>query len=417
MADRADAIVVGGGIFGCSIASHLLRAGVRDVLLLERDDVAQATSNAGAGFVALWGGGHVPVWGPDELALERYAIDFYRDLADTSAIEFKQNGTVWAATSETAWEMRVAPIAASPLMDTQVLDGPELASFTGITTPDGVHRAVFQPDGCQVSAGAASRALADRVRGEGGRIEGRRPVTGLRTASGRVTGVETPWGPVESPVVVLAAGAWTNQLLAGVGQWLPMAPMMASRLTTGPLGIQANMPSMIWPEFAGMWVRESSGGLIWGCGYFGEPRFAFLEALPPDRFDQVCFDGVEQMRAVGREASSAIPILAQEMSVTVAHGAPCYTADVVGLVGPIPAFDGLWVSAGCNEAGVTHGPGYGKVLADLITDGTTDLTNAERLRVDRFDGQFSGPAEFAAHTRAAIAAYLAGQQAAKVGGS
>ena len=66
---RADVVVIGGGIFGCVTALHLLERGVEDVLVLERDGLAQATSHAGGGFVGRWGGGYVPAWGTPELVL------------------------------------------------------------------------------------------------------------------------------------------------------------------------------------------------------------------------------------------------------------------------------------------------------------------------------------------------------------
>ena len=79
---RAEVVVIGGGILGCAAALHLLERGVEDVLVLERDGLAQATSHAGGGFVGRWGGGYVPAWGTQELALEAYGLDFYRSLAE-----------------------------------------------------------------------------------------------------------------------------------------------------------------------------------------------------------------------------------------------------------------------------------------------------------------------------------------------
>lgn len=412
MIQRADVVVVGGGILGSSIALHLVRAGAGTVALLERDGMGAGTSSAGAGFVALWAGGHVPVWDEKELALERYAVELYAELQQRQEIGYRQKGTVWAATTEQGWDERVAHIGANPLARTETIDGPELAARTGIVDGDAVYRAVFQPDGCQVSAGKAALALGDVFAAEGGIVESRRPVTGLRVTGDRVTGVDTPWGPVEAGAVVVAAGAWTNQLLEPIGCWLPMVPMVASRITTGPLGVPADMPPMVWPEFAGMWVRQEGEGLVWGCGYWSEPRFAFTVAPAPERFDQLPLDGVEEMRAWGRKAAKAMPVLAEPVSHTVAHGAPTYTPDIRGLVGPMTGIDGLFVAGGCNEAGVTHGPGYGRLLADLVVHGKSEFIDPSPLRVDRFGDQWAGQAELAEHFRTMIAEYEATRKAA-----
>lgn len=399
----ADVLVIGGGIFGCATALHLVRKGAGEVVLVERDDLAYGTTAAGAGFVALWGAGHVPVWGADELAFERYAIELYAALAEREDIGFKQNGTAWVATTEQAWQARLAPIAASTAVRTEVFDGRDFAGLTGITDPEAVFRAVYQPDGSQLRAAAASRAMARLFEAEGGRIERHAPVRRVRQAHGRVVGVETENATLDAPTVVVAAGAWTNQLLGELGYWLPMVPLMASRLTTGPLGIPATMPAMIWPEFNGMWTREESGGLVWGTGYHCAPRFDVVEGEMPLRFDHVTLDGVEEMRRQGTLASAALPPLGREMSVKVAHGAPCYTPDLRALVGAVPVLEGLWTAAGCNEAGLSHGPGYGRLLADLIVDGRTDFCDAESLRPDRFGERYTSYDEVVALARDTIA--------------
>ena len=106
MIETAGAIVVGGGILGCAAALHLAEAGVEDVVVLERDGIAQATSNAGAGFLAVWAAGHVhDAWGHEEAELERYALAFYRGLhEDGHDIGWRPNGVLWAALTEAGWD-------------------------------------------------------------------------------------------------------------------------------------------------------------------------------------------------------------------------------------------------------------------------------------------------------------------------
>jgi glycine/D-amino acid oxidase-like deaminating enzyme len=390
VAEHADAIVAGGGILGASAAAHLLEAGVSDVLLLERDAVGQATSSAGAGFVGVWANGYLPAWKNEEVELERYGLDFYRRLAEEGyEFGYKRNGNLWAATSDEAWQTFLEPIAGHEgVPERKVLSPDEVEEVTGIIPARAVIGGVLFPNGCQVSAGQASEAVAARFARDKGRVETRRPVERIAVEKGRVTGVETQRGRVDTEIVVLAAGAWTNALLRGLGDSVPMVPLVQSRIVTEPLGVPPTMPTLMLQEFSFIWLREENGGLLWGSTYEEAPRLAFLDEDPPDRFDNLPLDGILKVQRDGLEAAKAIPVLARYRSLTVAQGAPCYTPDLRGMVGPVPGIEGLWVVGGCNEAGITHGPGWGKLLAELLVDGSASLTDADPFRLDRFGGRY-----------------------------
>jgi sarcosine oxidase, subunit beta len=394
MSERAEAVVVGGGILGCCAALHLAEAGLTDVLVLERDDLAQATSSAGAGFVGIWAGGYLPPWKEEEIELERYGLAYYAGLArEGYEFEYKRNGNLWAATTQEAWDQYVAVIADHEAVpERRVLSPAEVAEVTGIIPADAVIGGVLFPTGCQVSAPKASAATADRFVRLGGRADVRRPVERVLVESGRVRGVETARGRVDAGIVVLAAGAWTNVLLRDLGRFVPMAPLVQSRIVTEPLGVPSTMPTLMLQEFSFIWLREEHGGLMWGSTYDEAPRFAFVEDVPPNRFDQLPLDGVLKVQRDGLEASRAIPVLARYRSMTVAQGAPCYTPDLRGMVGPVPEIEGLFVAGGCNEAGITHGPGWGRALAELIVAGAASLTDIDVFRLDRFGDRYqSGP--------------------------
>ena len=359
---RAEAVVIGGGLFGCAAALHLLERGVKDVLLLERDGLAQATSHAGGGFVGRWGGGYVPAWGTPELVLEAYALDFYRSLAEDHRLEFgyKRNGSLWAATTPAAWDAYLAVIATHPEVENkQTLSAAEVDEITGgVIMASGVVGGVLHPDGCQVQAPRATTAIARLVEAAGGQIRTRTPVTGLAVEHGRIQGVETSEGTVATGTVVLAAGAWTNALLRPLGAWVPMVPLIATRIITEPLAVPPTMPTLMLPEFTGLWIREEEGGLLWGAGYGVEPRKIFLDQDPFERFDHLPLAGFLETERIGTEAASAVPLLTQYRNPRVAQGAPTYTPDLRGIVTGVPEAEGLWVIGGDNEAGITHGPGY-----------------------------------------------------------
>src|SRR6266540_1832613 len=110
MTESAEVVVVGGGALGVLSAYHLNELGV-DVLLLERDDIAQATSTCGAGFVGQWAGGWVALWGAEELAFERYGLEFYCELHEADdSLSYRSNGTMFIATTPEGWDAFLVPL-------------------------------------------------------------------------------------------------------------------------------------------------------------------------------------------------------------------------------------------------------------------------------------------------------------------
>jgi glycine/D-amino acid oxidase-like deaminating enzyme len=381
-----DAIVVGGGILGCCAGLQLRRAGL-EVVICERDGVGAATSSAGAGFVGAWAAGWIPTFGAEELELERFGLAFYDELARAGhELGYRQNGNLYAAASDEAWAAFVEPIAANTdaVPDVRRLTAAEAEAATaGVLAADAIVGAALHPSGAQVSAPRAAHAVAAEYLDEGGMLETRLPVRSLLVRGGRVAGVETTRETIEAPVVVLAAGAWSNQLLREHGVWLPCVPLVASRVVTEPLGLPPTIPTIMMRDRR-IYAREEEGGLLWGTGFEAPPRFAFADNDPPERFDSLSLDGFFEMRRVADDAVDAIPLLNVARSAAVSFGAPTYTADNRPLLGPVPALEGLLALVGCNEAGITHGPGFGKLIAELVVDGHARLCEVDAFRVDRF---------------------------------
>lgn len=397
MSESADVVIVGGGILGAWAGLHLKEAGVQKVVLVERDDVAQGTSAYGGGFVGEWAGGYVTTWSEPELVLERYALQRYAQLdAERGAIGYKQNGNLWVASNEEAWQSYLLPLAHNPSVSrVEVVDAERTEELTQILPASAVYRAVFHPNGAQVRAQEATRAVVDEFRRREGVVHTRRPVRSVTREGARVGGIDTDRGPIRATTVVVAAGAWTNQLLRSVDEWLPMVPLVATRIVTEPLGVPDTMPTLMLQEYSFLWLREEEGGLLWGCSYDCPPRYDLAHRSPPERLDQLEHDGIEETIRVGARAARTIPVLARYRSYCTGQGAPTYTADTCAMVGPVAGIDGLFVVAGCNEAGITHGPGYGKLLAELVIGSDAHIVDPAHLSPGRFGERYSSPLEVA----------------------
>ena len=283
--------------------------------------------------------------------------------------------------------------------DGRRLDAGAVAAVTGgVVAADKVVGGVLHPSGGQVTAGKAARAMAQRFRDGGGRLHTREPVERIVVSGGRVEGVETSAGTIACDRVVLAAGAWANVLLRPLGVFLPYAPLVAFRVVTEPLGIPDTMPTLMMRQ-PGFYAREEAGGLLWSAKYTAAPRRSFVAVDPPERFDQLPLDGYLQLREEREDVvAEFLPALGRARSATVAFGAPTYTPDGRALLGPVPDVDGLLIASGCNEGGVTHGPGFGRLIAELVVDGRPTLCSLDPFAIDRFGDRYESTAAVAANS-------------------
>jgi sarcosine oxidase subunit beta len=259
----------------------------------------------------------------------------------------------------------------------------ETAELVPGLDPEAIVGAFIHPDGIQISAPDAGLALADLARAEGVEIVEHTPVVELLTEDGRAAGVLTAAGDrVLGDEVVLAAGSWTNELLSTTGRELPFARVIASRLTTAPFGL-GELPTLMIPELGGLWIREHLGGLTYGNGV-GYEALAVRDSPAERRPDRP--DLIQAMREhLTPILTELIPAAAPVLDAAEAvQGVVSYTADRRFIAGPVPELAGLYVVAGDNESGVTHGPGLGRMLAELIVTGESPFVDASRYAPDRF---------------------------------
>lgn len=385
-------VVVGAGIIGLSTAWHLAGLGER-VVLVDGGPAAGGTTTAGAGFVGLWAAGYAWYWNASERDVEQYGIDFYRDLSTAGHCDtgYRRNGNVWLTVTEQGRRDHIRPFEEHPLRPegARTLTPDEAADLVPGLDPSAVTAGFLHPGGIQISAPDTAAALVAAVRARGVEVREHTPVTALEARDGAVTGVRTADGSViAASRVVLAAGSWTNTLLEPLGRRLPTVRVVASRLVTRPFGLPGTLPTLMLPELEGLWIREHRGGLTYGAGPGYEPLYAGPEPdAAPDR-RPVRPDLVDRMTEylhpiVARLLPGASDALAGPETAT--QGVVSMTADRNFVVGPVPELAGLVVAAGDNESGVTHGPGLGRIAAELTVTGATTLGDAARYAPDRFD--------------------------------
>jgi glycine/D-amino acid oxidase-like deaminating enzyme len=216
-------------------------------------------------------------------------------------------------------------------------------------------------------------------------------VESIHVTDGRIDGlaVQTDDGdsvvPLDADLVVLAVGAWLNPLLQSVGWSLPLLPFLATRVVTEDVGIASTMPTIQAKDFP-LWIRESEGGFTWGSipGCAPAHRLGDSSWLEHDPALRHRDDLIAAMTAdIGRVAE-VFPALAGAETIRVIQGMPVYTVDRQFFAGPVPGCSGLWAVGGDNESGVSHGPGLGRLMADLVSGTDHPICDATAYRLDRY---------------------------------
>ncbi|MBC8159791.1 MAG: FAD-binding oxidoreductase [Roseiflexaceae bacterium] len=379
-----DAIVIGGGIFGVSAAYHLKKAGLERVLLIEREPVLAAqTSQGAAGFLAPWWAGSSNE--QPELALELYGLDLYRSLAKRHQIGLRQHGIAHVATTaanQAAMRSRYELVRAQLGEDQVALLSPDqLHELAPIVEPSQVRGALFMRNAFSLVAAEAVRALADEFVALGGELRLGTDVSEIVIDDGRVRGVVAGGQAIMSGRVVVAAGAWLRRLLHTVGIELPLVATQAARFVTQPLAsVPPTMPMLMFPDYHNLYLRTEQDGLLIGCEEIvvHPPTLqSDLSALQRGQLPQAVAAGVSPVADtthhyhlwLARAFAHVVPVLGEIAVREVRVGYPTRVPDMRHVAGQAGGVHGLFLLGADLECGMTHGPGLGRIIADLAVHG------------------------------------------------
>src|SRR4051812_35278121 len=373
---RARAVVIGGGVLGCSVAYHLAEAGFGEVLLLERDRLTSGTTWHAAGLMVTFGS-----TSQTSTEIRQYTRDLYARLeAETGqSTGLRQVGFVELATDADRLEEYRRTSAFNRYCGVDVTEiGPsEVAALFPPAKVDDVLAGFYVADDGRADPVDVTMALAKGARRLGAVIIEGVPVLGVLTSPVRggrrgVTGVRTPAGDVEAEVVVNCTGMWARQLGEADGVALPLqAAEHYYLIVDGVDGVTSDLPVLEDPAAYG-YYREETGGLM--VGLF-EPVAApwRLDGIPADFSFGTLPPDWERMTPWLEAAMRRVPGSLTGGVRTFFCGPESFTPDLAPLLGETPEVAGYFVAAGMNSIGILTGGGIGRVLARWIVDGRPDV--------------------------------------------
>jgi len=357
--ERHDAIVIGGGVIGTSIACHLARFGAGRVLLLERGQLGGGTSAQSSCILRT----HYSV--RENVTLAQASLAVFRDLPgylEDAEAECGINrcglmlvapaGARADALRETLAVQRSMGIVASeidigearrlhPLLDLD--DGPVIG---------------WEPGAGYADAHMTLSAYARAARRRGAILREGVAVTGLLRAGARVTGVLTASGPIAAGVVVSAQNIWSRELAAWLGIDVPVAPSRHAVITfEGPTPYTSRLPVVMdWVPAGGIYFRSYGGKQV----LVGDTGDGVPLAAPDTTQADVSLDHVAD---IGEKLARRMPAFANAGLATSWTGVYDVTPDWNPVLGPLPGIDGLHVAFGFSGHGFKLSPTVGRIVA------------------------------------------------------
>ncbi len=371
MNKTASVVIIGGGISGCAIAYTLAKKGVKDIVVIERDYLSSgATGRCGAGVRMQWGT-------EMNCKLAKYSIEFFEraneELEYEYDIEFKQGGYLIVASTEKEVNQFKKNIALQNSLGipSRLLTPKEAKEIVPHMDETKIIAATFNPKDGHLNPFHTTQAYANAAVRLGVEIMKYTTVTGIKVENGKVVGVETDKGYISTPVVVNAAGGYSQLIAKMVGIDLPVYSERHQILVTEPV---APMQGPMFMSFSlNIYCQQTPhGSFIMGRGDANEPR------------DLRITSSWHFMEEMAKTCTELLPPLKELRVVRQWSGLYNISPDRQPIYGPVKEVEGFYLACGFSGHGFMFGPVTGVVMAEAIL-GETPTIPVHMLDKDRFE--------------------------------
>ena len=369
----ADIVIIGGGIVGSSIAYHLTASGCKSVLVIERE-TAQGKGSTGKSM----GGVRAQFSTPVNIQMSLYSIPFYSQFDERLGYpaDYRPQGYMFCATNEkqlTYLQTNYKKQVEMGLKNVRLISADEIrALYPQLRADDIVGGSFCSTDGF-VDPYSVMIGFMSWAADHGATLWKHTQVVAIRRNHSTFE-IETTRGPVSTPKLVNAAGAWSAEVARMAGINLPVEPLRRMLVPTEPFDQFPHTAPMIIDMSNGFHFRPESRGflLAWNDpeetpGFKTDFETSFIEKILTRAADRV---PVFENLAVNPKRAWA--------------GLYEMTPDHHPILGEAPGVPGFFLANGFSGHGVMHAPATGKILSDLLLTGRTDLIDASLLNLSRF---------------------------------
>jgi sarcosine oxidase subunit beta len=372
MKTTADVVIVGGGIMGASTAYHLASRGCTDVVVLEAGEMF------GLGSTGLNAGGiRYQFATAVNVELSKLSIAMMERFADEMGQEvgLRRCGYLFMLDRDADLEQfrRNVALQNSLGVPSRVVSAQEVAELAPEVDIDGIIGGTWCPLDGLVDPNGLLQGYVSNARRLGVTLLTATRATGIDVSGGRVRGVMTATGRIDSPTIVIACGPWSAEVGAMAGVDLPIQPIRRQIAVTGPIpGVRPDFPFVI--DFSrSLYFHREGNGILTGMSNHDEPP----------GFD-TRVDNEWRLHHV-ESAMQRLPLLADAEIAAEWAGLYEVTPDDQPILGRLPQVNGLIACAGFSGHGLMHGPAAGLLMAEEILDDAARTIDIDALRWSRFE--------------------------------
>ena len=373
MKSKADVVIIGGGVMGCSILFNLARRGVTDTVLVEKESLGAGSTGRSSGIVRMHYSSEV------NARLAMTSLETIRDFDQIVGGDsgFVNVGAMFIAPpgAEESFKRNIA-MQQSLGIETRVLDmkqAREVAPHVAFDESDAI---CFEPQSGYADPPSVGQGFASAARGMGAQVLLDNPALDVEIVNDRVVAVETRDGRIETDTAVVAAGPWSVRVMKGIGMDLPLTAtrheviFLKRRLDVIPehpvIGDLVNMAYM----------RPESLDLT----LVGDVELE-IEANPDD-YDQK--PGMDYIERMWRRVARRVPGLGEAEYLTGYAGLYTNTPDGHPIIDKMEGIEGLYICTGFNGHGFKESPAVGMLVAEMIVDGEATTIDISSLGMSRF---------------------------------
>ena len=386
---HARAVIIGGGVIGCSVAYHLAKLGWTEVVLLERKQLTSGTTWHAAGLIAQLRASS------NMTKLAKYTQELYGRIEQETGVAtgFRRTGSISVAlTGERHEELRrQAAMARAFGVEVEEIDTAEIKRRYAHLNTDDVVGGVYLPKDGQGDPANIALSMAKGARQMGATIAERTKASGVARDGRRITSVD--WeaedgssGTITCDHVVNCAGMWGREIGKMLGVNVPLQACEHFYIVSEPIAGLESLPVLRVPDECA-YYKEDAGKMMLGAFEPVSKPWA-LDGIPKDfEFDQLPED-FDHFEPILEAAVNRMPMLAEAGIHTFFNGPESFTPDNAYHLGQAREMDNVWVAAGFNSIGIQSAGGAGMALAQWMEDGEKpfDLGDVDIGRAQPFQG-------------------------------